>query len=162
MPVGYFLLVRRKGAVGAIRVTSATRSGTDGWFGTSSYESYFEADDTKSLSAIAAIRHSSALTFTETKGVHAVFLYGGGQHAALIGGWKFSFSNPVLLPMSNLTFWGGDMKDHGFEFAPTSACDIREVDVHDSRLRWYRHDRDDHISLPVAELPKRTDISTEK
>jgi hypothetical protein len=103
------------------------------------------------------------MTFSHTKGVHAVYLYGSGHHEARIGRWKFNFANPALLPMTDLKFWSGEMKDHGLEFAPTSACDLTEIDIHDSRLRWYRYDQNAHITLPVAQLPRRdTALTTGK
>lgn len=155
MPVGYFLLVRRKDALGAIRLTNATPSHSEKWFGTSAYESYFQSNATLSLASTTAVRRASSMDFRPTKGVHAVYLYGSGHHEALIGKWKFSFANPVLLPMTNLTFWDGEMSDHGFDFAPTSACDVSEIDALDPRLHWYRYDRDAHITLPLTELPRR-------
>lgn len=156
MPVGYFLLVRRKDGLGAIRLTDATQSPpTEKWFGASAYESYFQPKASLSLASTTAVRHASSMDFRPTKGVHAVYLYGSGHHEALIGKWKFSFDNPVLLPMTNLTFWGGEMSNHGFDFAPTSACNVSEIDALDPRLHWYRYDRDAHITLPLTELPRR-------
>jgi hypothetical protein len=162
MPVGYFLLVRGKDALGAIRLTNATPSPSEKWFGTSAYESYFQPKTTLSLASTTAVRHASSMDFQPTKGVHAVYLYGSGHHEALIGKWKFSFANPVLLPMTNLTFWGGEMSDHGFDFAPTSACDVSEIDALDPRLHWYRYDRDAHVTLPLPELPRRGSSQPEK
>ncbi len=155
LPVGFFLLMRRGVSVGAIRLTSASTSGPDNWFGTSSYESLFQRDPAYSLSSPSAVRHASPMTFSPTKGVHAVFLYGGGHHTAHIGPWTFDFDNPVLLPMTDLQFWSGEMSDHGLEFAPTSACDPSEIDEHDLHLHWYRFDRNAQFSLPIAGLPRR-------
>jgi len=155
MPVGYFLLVRRKDGLGAIRLTTATPSPPENWFGTSAYESYFQPKAMLSLASKTAVRHASTMDFRQTKGVHAVYLYGSGHHEALIGRWKFDFGNPVLLPMTNLTFWGGEMRDHGFEFAPTSACGVSEIDALDPHLHWYRYDRNAKVTLPIIELPRR-------
>jgi hypothetical protein len=45
-------------------------------------------------------------------------------------------------------------KDSGFEFAPTSAREIVHADASDQRLRWFRHDPNARISLPISELPE--------
>jgi hypothetical protein len=53
--------------------------------------------------------------------------------------------------MFSITFW----EEHkGYEFAPTSACDISEVDANDKRLRWFRADPNAKITLQLADLPK--------
>jgi hypothetical protein len=45
-------------------------------------------------------------------------------------------------------------KDEGFEFAPTSAQTVAEIDANDKRLRWFRYDPDTRIEVPVSDLPK--------
>ncbi len=88
----------------------------------------------------------------ETVGVHAVFVYTKGHSQVLIGKWKFRFSYPDLLNMSNVSFWAGH-RDESFEFAPTSACQISEIDATDKRLRWFHWDNTTQVTLPLADLP---------
>jgi hypothetical protein len=57
------------------------------------------------------------------------------------------------MEMSDSSFWTG-LGDHGFEFAPTSACSLSDIDAADKRLRWFRWDRTTQMTLPLADLPK--------
>jgi hypothetical protein len=45
-------------------------------------------------------------------------------------------------------------KDEGYEFAPTSAQNVAEIDASDKRLRWFRFNPDARIVVPVSDLPK--------
>jgi hypothetical protein len=71
----------------------------------------------------------------------------------LVGAWEFYFSYPDIMNMSHVTFWKGH-HDEGFEFAPTSACQVSEIDATDKRLRWFRWDKTTRVTLPLADLPK--------
>jgi hypothetical protein len=48
----------------------------------------------------------------------------------------------------------GSQKDYGYEFAPTSARDVGEIDASDKRLHGYRFDNNSRVEVPVAGLPK--------
>ena len=49
---------------------------------------------------------------------------------------------------------GKSEKDEGYEFAPTSAKSLVEVDASDKGLKWFRYDAETKVVLPVSELPK--------
>jgi hypothetical protein len=152
MPIGAFLLVRKKGQIGAIRVTSIDSSATE-WLGKSTWESFFQPDGSKSLVASDVVRYAGAINVQPTKGWHSVYLYQSGVTDVLIGKWKFGFDSPSMMTMSDTSFWTG-VGDHGYEFAPTSACNLSEIDTHNDRLRWFRFDRNASITLPLTEIPK--------
>jgi len=54
----------------------------------------------------------------------------------------------------NMWPYRGSQKDYGYEFAPTSARSVGEIDASDSRLRWFRFDPNARVTIPVSELPK--------
>jgi hypothetical protein len=56
-----------------------------------------------------------------------------------------------MIWMAGTSFW---KEDHSYEFAPTSACDVSEIDATDKRLRWFRFDPNASVILPLADLPK--------
>jgi len=154
MPVGAFLLVRKKNHIGAIRLTKVDPNSTE-WLGSSSYESYFQDDDAVPLTAANTIRKSGDLTLQQSKGPgRGLWIYKPGVYIALIGKWKFAFDGPSMMAMSDLSWLTGDQADHGFEFAPTSACNVSEIDVHDKNLRWFHFNQDAHLTLPISDLPK--------
>jgi hypothetical protein len=153
MPVGAFLLVRKSGHIGAIRVISINPANTD-YLGKTSYESYFQPDGSGSLVARNVVRQTGELNLQSSKGPgRGVYTYRPGPFKAQVGDWKFAFNTTSVMDMSDSSFWTG-VGDHGYEFAPTSACDITEVDAHDKRLKWFRFDRNASVLLPLAELPK--------
>ena len=145
MPLGAFLLVRKKAEVGAIRLTSIDPTSTDS-LGKSAYESYYQANGSGSLVARNVVRETGELDLKDLKGPgRDIFIYRPAGYKALMGKWSFSFISPsaILMP-----------RGQDFEFAPTSACDVSEIDVHDKRLRWLQFDRNASVILPLADLPK--------
>jgi hypothetical protein len=124
------------------------------WLGKSVYESYFQGDGSGSLVAKNVVRRTGELNLQPSKGPgRGISIYRPGPYKAQIGKWTFSFGNPSQMEMSDTSFWTG-VGDHGFEFAPTSACDLSEVDVHNKRLKWFRYDRNASVTLPLADLAK--------
>ena len=152
MPVGAFLLVRNGSQLGAIRLASLT-PGPNRAEGRSDYESFSLPDKSTSFIGKGVNHKTGHIYIGETVGVHAVFVYTKGHSRAVIGKWKFSFSFPDLIDMSNVSFWKG-RHDEGFEFAPTSACQLSEIDASDKRLRWFRWDKITQVTLPLADLPR--------
>jgi hypothetical protein len=47
-------------------------------------------------------------------------------------------------------------KDYGFELAPTPWTDIKEVNVKDPRIKWYRYERRKTIFIPIDKLWEET------
>ena len=152
MPVGAFLLVRNGTQLGAIRLTSLT-PGPNRAEGRSNYESFSLPDKSTSFTGNSVDHQTGDIYIGETVGVHAVFVHTKGHNQVLIGKWKFYFSFPDLINMSNVSFWKG-RHDEGFEFAPTSACQLWEIDATDKRLRWFRWDKTTQVTLPLSDLPK--------
>jgi hypothetical protein len=153
MPIGAFLLVRKNGQIGAIRLTNIDPTATE-WVGKSTYESFFQPDSSGSLLAKNVVRRTGELNVQPSKGPgRGVYIYQPGPYKAQIGKWTFAFNNPSMMAMSDASFWTG-VGDHGYEFAPTSACNLSEVDAHDKRLKWFRYDRNASVTLPLSDLPK--------
>ena len=153
MPVGAFLLVRKNRELGAIHLVSV-EPGNSEWLGKSVYESYFQSDGTMSLSGPKAERQTADLNVQPSRGPgRGVYVYKPGGYKAKVGKWSFGFDGPMKMEMSDTSFWTG-VGDHGYEFAPTSACNVSEIDALDKRLKWFRFDRNAHVTLPLAELPK--------
>jgi len=149
MPVGAFLLIRKDGKIGAIRLTNVDPVSTE-LEGKSSYESYFQGDGSGSLTTANALKQTGQLDLKPLKGIGRL-AFQTGQNKGRVGKWSFAFATPTAIHMWPFR---GDLHDYGYEFAPTSACDLSEIDVHDNRLRWFRFDLYAHVILPLADLPK--------
>jgi hypothetical protein len=146
IPVGAFLLIRKNGEMGALRLTSVG--------GTSSYESYFVANSLDSFVGKRVVQHSGEINVKPLRGPgRDLWIYKPSGYKARVGKWSFGFNSPTIMDMSDASFWTG-LGDHGYEFAPTSACDLSEIDTKDKRLRWFRYDPNASIVLPLADLAK--------
>jgi hypothetical protein len=149
MPIGAFLLIRKGGQIGAIRLISIDPTATQN-YGKSSYESYFPADASGSFHA-ALTRQTGELDVRPLKGPgRDLWIYQPGPHRARIGKWSFSFVTPDMIWMA--PYHHGPSND--YEFAPTSACDLSQVDANDKRLHWFRYDPNASVVLPLADLAK--------
>lgn len=148
IPQGFILLVRRNSEYCAVKFTKFWTGKTqEDEYAT--YESYYQSDKTGNF---------------ESKNVQ--FKKGDLSRPRLRGIGRFAFSfgklnihcGPVEL------FWSGKgwvyffnsnqtQGDYGIELAPTKWADIKQVDVFDPRLRWYRYDenRKDRV-IPVGQL----------
>jgi hypothetical protein len=153
IPVGAFLLVRKNGEIGAIRLTNIDPGSTE-WVGKSTYESYFQGDGSGSLMAADVLKQTGELNLRHLKGPgRDLWIYQPGQNKARVGKWSFLFAAPNMMGMSAISALHGN-GDHGYEFAPTSACDVSKIDAHDKRLRWFRFDPNAKVILPLVDLPK--------
>jgi hypothetical protein len=153
LPEGAFLLIRKNNQYGAIRITHLDPSATDS-YGKSFFESYFQTDGKDSLTAPNAVRTTGQLDIQPLKGM-SVLSHRPGPFKARIGDWMFPFYGPRTIAMADASFWRGYDSDHGFEFAPTSACDPSQIDIHDKGLNWVRFSRNnDMLQLPLSTLAK--------
>jgi hypothetical protein len=149
MPKGVFLLVRKGKEFGAIKFTSI-EPGEEKLMGKASYESFFQNDGSGSFLNAHAIKQSGELSTKPLTGIGR-FSFGGGKRKLQVGNWAFPYHFPAWVSMWP---YGKDERDHGYEFAPTSAREIAEVDVFDKRLQWFRYDSNTSTTLLVSDLAK--------
>jgi len=145
IPEGYFLLVRRNGSVGAIRlehVKALKEPGT----GEADYQSYFSQDGTALTSPMAVRRHGK---------VKDAALAGLGRLAVQpkdtrlqVGPFSFDYGFPGCVGMNQA---GKAELDEGFEFAPTDVVDLAKLDP-DGPWRWFRVEKNRRIRLSLGEL----------
>jgi hypothetical protein len=151
MPPGAFLLVKKNGHRGALRLTSIDSQ-------SAVYESVYERSDTGPGLSGNVDKRSGTLNLRPVKGPgRGVYMYKPGPYKAHIGKWSFPFDEQGLMALSDQSFWTG-VGEHGFEFAPTSACNLSEIDFDDKRLQWFKRVRYDTdrppINLLLSDLPK--------
>jgi hypothetical protein len=149
LPLGVFLLIRKGGKIGAIRFTSIEPGSTSG-IGKASYESYFQSDGSGSFRAPSVRKRTGENNLKPLKGIGRLGFQLGNDKVK-VGDWMFATGDPGALDMWP---YRGEEKDHGYEFAPTSARSVEDIDPSDKRLKWFRYDADKSITLLVSELPK--------
>ena len=149
MPTGALLVIRKNGKVGALRLTAVVQGDAIG-LGTATYESYFQGDGSANFQRPNVTKLRGEIELKPLKGVGR-FSFQTGKNKIRVGSWSFGAAAPNLM---NMWPFRGDSKDYGFEFAPTSARDISELNLSDPRLRWFKFDSSGGIVLPVRDLPK--------
>ncbi len=149
LPKGVFLLVRKSGEIGALRF-SAIQQGKEVGTGSATYESYLLADGSNSFRSSNIQRRTGNNELKPLKGIGRIS-FQPGRDRVRIGHWSFRSTSPGTVSMWP---YRGSQRDYGYEFAPTSARDVREIDPTDERLRWFRYDRNSRVAMPVANLPK--------
>jgi len=149
MPQGVFLLIRKGRDIGAIRFTSIEQGGTVE-AGKATYESYFQSDGSGSFRSPNVRKQTGEINLKPLKGVGRLS-FQSGQDKLRLGHWSFGTAYPGVM---NMWPYRGSQKDYGYEFAPTSAREVGEIDVSDKRLRWFRFDRNTRVTIPVSDLPK--------
>jgi hypothetical protein len=148
-PKGVFLLIRKGREVGAIQFTEIEQ-GSEVGTGRATYESYFQRDGTGSFRSRNVEKKTGVVDLKPLKGVGRMS-FQLGKDKIQVGKWAFRSGYPGRIDMWP---YRGSEKDYGYEFAPTSARSVSEIDTSDKRLQWFRLDKDRRITLPVAELPK--------
>jgi hypothetical protein len=152
MPIGAFLLIRKGNQMGAIRLTGIENPPPPKSLPKSYYESYILPEGSVAFNAPGIDRHHGEIFIGETIGMHPL-TYTKGHYKAEIGKWKFGFDSSSMIDMAGFSSWNGDY-DAGFEFAPTSACQLSEIDATDPNLQWLRWDRTTQTVLPLEDLSK--------
>jgi len=149
MPKGIFLFVRKGKSIGAVRFTSID-PGSNVGLGKATYESYFQKDGSKTFSDRSAVKRSGLIDMRPLVGIGDL-AFQLGPNRVDIGPWSFGCVNPGLLDMWP---YRGEQRDYGYEFAPTSARNVSELNSSDKRLQWFRFDPDASVTLQASELPK--------
>jgi hypothetical protein len=104
--------------------------------------SHFSTPPTAALFLTRKLRYTNnrpgtkyrAVHIQPIRGVHA-FAWQPGQNKLWVGKWWFGCMSPNLVNMSEHF----SEKDTGFEFAPTSAQSVEEVNALDKELRSGSH-----------------------
>jgi hypothetical protein len=143
MPLGKILLVRKDSKYCAIKFTKFWTGKTEEDL-YASYEAYYQGDNTGDFSKRNVEFMNGDLSAPKPRG---------------IGRLAFSFGKKEIKCGAITLQWDGkgsiyfyrfdqDEGDYGIQLAPTKWIDISQVNVSDSRLKWYRYD------------PKRTKMAT--
>ena len=118
--------------------------------GKANYESYFQEDGSFSFGSPNINKRTGKINIKPLKGLGRLS-FQFGKYKVKVEEWTFDSGCPGSLDMYPS---GGDEKDYGYEFAPTSAQNIDEIDALDTKLKWFRFNANERIQLLVSDLPK--------
>ena len=148
MPLERIILVRRESEYCAIKFTKFWNGRTnEDYF--AEYESYCKIDNTKEFANNNIQVKKGKLSFPKPRG---------------IGRLAFSFGNKEIKCGTITLFWSGlgavhfyrqgqEQGDYGIELAPTKWTDISQINITESRLKWYRFDNNrKRVNIPVDKL----------
>lgn len=157
MPIEKILLVRKGSEYCSIKFTKLwsentsedstlfVAAGSDEY---ALYESYYQGDKTGDFSKKNVQINKAKLSFLKPRGI--------GRLAFSFGNQEIKCGTIKLRSLSNaISFYAEDQKagDYGIELAPTKWTDISQVNVFDSRLKWYRYDENrKRVNIPVDQL----------
>lgn len=148
MPLGRILLVRKDSKYCAVKFTKFWTGKTEEDL-YASYEAYYQADNTGDFSKKNVEFKKGDLSAPKPRG---------------IGRLAFSFGKKEIKCGSITLQWDGkgsiyfyrfdqDEGDYGIQLAPTKWIDISQVNVSDSRLKWYRYDsKRTKMTIPIDHL----------
>jgi len=158
IPLGRILLVRKNSTYGAVKLIRL-------WTGKTEkdryaeYESYYQGDKTGDFSNKNVQFKKGKLSFPKPHG---------------IGRLAFSFGNrDIQCGLIKLAWYGEqwvyffstnqNQGDYGIELAPTIWENISQVNVFDTRIKWYRYDsKREDIIIPIDKLWKSSENEKEK
>ncbi len=149
MPTGVFLLVRREQAYGAIRFT-AFQQGNTGGTGSATYEAYYQDDGSGSFVKPNAERYAGRLVQKPLAGIGRL-AFARGNFKLRVGRFKFEWHFRGCVSMYP---YNKEEADYGYEFAPTAARAVVQLDVRDPRMRWFRYEWNRKVTLSVDDLPR--------
>jgi hypothetical protein len=148
VPMGRFLLLRKDGHVGAIRILASRHSDdplprAHEWIGTVDYESYFSDDPNQFHSAS---RHFGQISFGRIKGFGFHYSWQSGAGKTIVGPWELRIDGQDSIIV------GKYVDDKRYEFAPTSACSFDAI-PNAADLQWFHYDRSTNHTILLSDLP---------
>ena len=148
IPNGRFLLIRRDGHIGAIRILSSHHDDAppprfSEWIGTVVYESFYSEDPTLLHSASQRL---GQITFGRIKGVGFHYSWQSRTGKTVVGPWHLRIDGPHEIMI------GKYVDDKRYEFAATSACSLATIPPV-NELQWFHYDRSTQHKFLVSDLP---------
>jgi hypothetical protein len=118
------------------------------------YMSYYSKDGAPDFFDCNIQQKEGTASQLPLRGTLRPFVYQPGNGCVECGQFKLLWSyktGVTFIPLGK----GSSMMDYGIELAPTLWTDIKDVNVKDARLKWYRYDeKRERIFIPIDNLWK--------
>lgn len=119
------------------------------------YEAYYQADCTGDFANKNVKVNQGKASWLPLRGPFRPFIYQPGDSYVKCGPIKLTWEYKTLVG-----FMPPDkgMGDFGFELAPTPWTDIKEVNIKDPQVKWYRYDeKRPRVFIPIDKLWEDTE-----
>lgn len=151
MPLDKILLIRKGCDYCALKFMKLWTE-KDGNEKYAAYEVYYQSDGTGDFSKKNIIINNSVASELPLKGPFRPFIYQPGNSFVKCGPhkltWNYKKKVGTMPPNKGLG-------DFGFELAPTPWSDIKEVNINDLRVKWYRYsNKRERIIISIDKLWK--------
>ena len=153
MPLNRIIVIRKDDAYCAVRFTKYwTRIGKRGKEMYAAYDAYYQGDGTGDFSNANAEFKAREASLLPERGFFYPLIWQPGHAFVKCGAIDLNWFS--LCGINHICFFKGVYQgDYGFSFAPTPWSDIKEVDVHDQRVQWYRYDeKRPRVNIPIDQL----------
>ncbi|OGQ95294.1 MAG: hypothetical protein A2521_03960 [Deltaproteobacteria bacterium RIFOXYD12_FULL_57_12] len=149
VPLDRILLIRKDLHCCALKFTRLWTD-NDGKEKYADYEVYYQGDGTGNFANNNVTRSEGRASEFPLRGPFRPFIYQPGDSYVKCGpfklGWNYKKKVAVMPPDKGLG-------DFGFELAPTPWTDIKEVDIKDQRVKWYRYEeKRKRVFIPIDKL----------
>lgn len=149
LPLGRMLLIRKGTHCCALRFTRfwTEKNGREEY---ATYQVYYQCDGSGDFSNKNTTMIEGRASRLPLRGPFHPFLYQPGDPYIRCGPsrltWQYKTAVGFMPPDKG-------MGDYGFELAPTPWTDIKEVNINDSRVKWYRYDeKRERLFIPIDKL----------
>lgn len=114
------------------------------------YESFYQGDGTGNFANNNVEINEGKVSWLPLRGPFRPFIYQPGDTHVKCGSYKLGWEYTTFLSVIPA---GKYMGDYGFELAPTPWTDIKEVNIKDQRVKWYRYDeKRERVFIPIDKL----------
>ncbi len=116
----------------------------------SAYVVYYREDGSTDFSKNNVVKREHVASWLPLKGPFRPFIYQPGDAYVICGSFKL-----VWIYKAGVSFipTGKGLGDYGIELAPTPWTDIKEVNVFDPRIKWYRYNENrKRVNIPIDKL----------
>ncbi|MFB3896237.1 MAG: hypothetical protein ACE14V_08040 [bacterium] len=170
IPVDNIILIKKKDKYGTIKFTKFwaqdftyklfyEKEMTHTLDHYASYQSYFQGDGSGDFSKSNIKIDKGELAYKQRAGFFLFFVhcYRDGNDLIHCGSFNLFCDVDVvsayLYFYNGYDFWGSKKIDNELEFAPTKWTQISEVNVFDSRLKWYKYEENrNRFVIPIDKL----------
>lgn len=119
------------------------------------YEAYYQSDGSGNFSNKNVTKIDGKASWLPFKGPFRPFIYQPGDSYIKCGPYKLVWEYKKIVGFGPPDKGRGDF---GFELAPTPWRDIKEVNVFDPRVKWYKNDeKRKRIFIPIDKLWEGTE-----
>lgn len=116
------------------------------------YESYYKKDGASIIADGSFRKEERTASLLPLRGPFRPFIYQPGNGCIECGPIKLLWEYKTFVSFVPLGK-GSSGRDYGYELAPTPWTDIKDVNVRDHRIRWYRYDeKRKKMFIPIDKL----------